>query len=156
MNKAGRLLEPRGSSVPPERTDAEAATAPVTNDEPAHTQMWEKSLAEPQAWSIHLQSPPEMVSTWFGLNSKMPFQLPHYPHIKSCVPLRGPSSIRVVVLHHITQFCIHAGLLPSQQVFNSTSCVWVYFCISVHRVHAVSTEARRKHGIPWGWGHRQL
>lgn len=39
MNKTVRLLEPRGNSVPPERTDAETAKAPVTNDGPAHTQM---------------------------------------------------------------------------------------------------------------------
>lgn len=104
--------------------------------------------------------PPEIISTWLGSNSKMPFQLPHCPHTESCVPLKGPSSIRVLVLHHITQFCIHTGLLtshtPGDPGFSSTLCVWVYFCISVSHVHAMSIEARRKHGIPWGWGHRQL
>lgn len=152
MNKTGRLLEPMGNSVPPERTDAETASAPVTNDGPAHTQMQGKSVAELQARSLHLQSPLRSPPDGFHLIRS---ELQDAFLAASLSPCRVLHATQRTLQHLSTPVfmmacCLHIYLVT--QVFNFTLCV----CTSVHHVHAMSMEARRKHGILWDWGHRQL
>lgn len=158
MNKTVRLLEPRGNSVPPERTDAETAKAPVTNDGPAHTQMRGKSVAEPQARASSCKALPLPSPDGFHLIQ---------PQLQVAFLAASLSPHRVL---HATQrtlqhpglpvftmaCCLHMYLVT--QVFNFTLCVWVlrqhvFLCTMCMPCPWRPEESM---GSPWDWGHRQL
>lgn len=91
-------------------------------------------MAEPQAQSLHLQSPHEMVSTWFSHNSKMPFQLAHCPCTEPSMPVRGLPSIQAFDLQLITLLSCWSVVYTHTHTFNFILSVWVS-CQHVLSVH---------------------
>lgn len=99
MNRTGRFLEPSGNPLPPGKTDAEAARAPVTSDGTAHIQMCGEAWQSPRHRASTCKAlPHEMFSAWFSHNSKMPFQLAHCPRPEPSMPVGGLSSTQALAL----------------------------------------------------------